>query len=623
MTKPFLERLQQGPILCDGAMGTQLYARGIPFEHCFDELNLLNPNIVRGIHLDYVRAGAEIIETNTFGANRLRLAKHDLEDKIHEINRRGAEIARECAERSGQPVYVAGSIGPLGKPLMPYGSVSTQSAYEAFREQIEGLIEGGVDLLIVETIADLREMERAIAAAQAVAEVPIVAQMTFGEDGATMRGDEPAQIVARLEALGVAVIGANCSVGSQPMLAVLEQMAEVSSTPLSAQPNAGFPAYVEGRVVYLSSPEYMAGYAKRMVEAGAVIVGGCCGTTPEHVARMRDAIQDLRPPELRRTTVTITFPEPTPLIAVPLREPTDLARKLGDEFVITVEIDPPKGFNLSKVVPKLTQLKESGVVDAVNIADSPRAQARMSASAMATLVHNQFGIETILHVTCRHRNLVALHSELLGAHAMGVRNVFIVMGDPPRIGDYPDATAVSDIVPSGLIRLIKSFNQGMDMSGKPIEEPTSFFVGAALDPGAENLDRELRVLDRKVDSGADFLLTQPVYDPEVIERVLRRIGEFPVPVIMGVLPLYSHRHAEFLHNEVPGINIPARVRQRMQDAGEEGLDVGVQLARELLTVVGDHIHGAYVMPPFGRYDVVARVAEAVVRPGLVVKSILR
>ncbi|RME42056.1 MAG: bifunctional homocysteine S-methyltransferase/methylenetetrahydrofolate reductase [Chloroflexi bacterium] len=614
MVQPFLERLQQGPILCDGAMGTQLYARGIPFEHCFDELNLRNPGIVRGIHLDYIRAGAEIIETNTFGANRIRLAKHDLEDKVREINRRGAEIARECAGRSDQPVYVAGSVGPLGKPLMPYGSISTQSAYEAFREQIEGLIEGGVDLLILETFPDLREMEQAVAAAKAVAEVPIIAQMTFGEDGTTIRGDEPAGIVARLEELGVDIIGANCSVGSQPMLAVVEQMAAVSSTPLSAQPNAGFPAYIEGRFVYLSSPEYMAGYAKRMVEAGAVIVGGCCGTTPEHIARMRDAIQDLRPPELRRTTVTITFPEPPPLVAAPLREPTTLARKLGHEFVVTVEIDPPKGFNLGKVIPKLTELKESGVVDAVNIADSPRAQARMSAAAMATLVQNQLGMETILHVTCRHRNLVALHSELLGAHAMGVRNIFIVMGDPPRIGDYPDATAVSDIVPSGLIRLVKGFNQGVDMTGKPIEEPTSFFVGAAFDPGAENLDRELRVLDKKIDSGADFLLTQPVYDPEVIERVLRRIGEFPVPVIMGVLPLYNHRHADFLHHEVPGISIPDHVRQRLKEAGDDGLDMGIQLTHELLKAVRDYIHGAYVMPPFGRYDVVAEVARAVVTP---------
>lgn len=616
VTQPFLERLTRGPILCDGAMGTQLYARGIPFEQCFDELNLVDPDVVRGVHLDYIRAGAEIVETNTFGANRVRLAKHNLEDRVREINRRGVEIARECAGRADQPVYVAGSVGPLGKPLMPYGSISTQSAYETFREQIEGLIEGGVDLLILETFPDLREMEQAVAAAQAVADVPIVAQMTFGEDGTTIRGDEPANIVARLEALGVDVIGANCSVGSQPMLAVVQKMAEVSSTPLSAQPNAGFPAYVEGRFVYLSSPEYMADYAKRMVEAGAVIVGGCCGTTPEHIARLRDAIQDLRPPELRRTTVTITFPpeRPMPFVAAPPLEPTDLARKLGNEFVITVEIDPPKGFNLSQVVPKLTRLKESGVVDAVNIADSPRAQARMSASAMATLVQNELGLETILHMTCRHRNLVALHSELLGAHAMGVRNIFIVMGDPPRIGDYPDATAVSDIAPSGLIRLIKGFNQGVDMSGRAIEEPTSFFVGAAFDPGAEKLDRELRVLDKKIKNGADFLLTQPVYDPEVIERVLKHISGFPVPVIMGVLPLYSHRHAEFLHNEVPGISIPDYIRQRMKEAGDDGLDVGIQLARELLTAVRDRVHGTYVIPPFGRYDVVAEVARAVVAP---------
>lgn len=612
--QPFPERVTRGPILCDGAMGTQLYARGIPFEHCFDELNLSNPDLVRDIHLDYIRAGAEIIETNTFGANRVRLAKYDLEQRVREINRRGAQIARECAGRADQPVYVAGSVGPLGKPLMPYGSIPAEAAYHAFREQIEGLIEGGVDLLILETISDLHEMEQAIAAARAVGDVPIVAQMTFGEDGTTVRGDEPTSIVARLEALGVDIIGANCSVGSQPMLAVVEQMAEVSGTPLSAQPNAGFPAYVEGRVVYLSSPEYMADHAKRMVEAGAVIVGGCCGTTPDHIARMRDAIQDLRPPELRRTRVSITVLEERrePFVAGPLLEPTDLAQKLGEGFVITVEIDPPKGFNLGGVMANLNRLKESGVVDAVNIADSPRAQARMSATAVATLVQNQMGMETILHVTCRHRNLLALHSELLGAHAMGVRNVFIVMGDPPRIGDYPDATAVADIAPSGLIRMIKGFNQGQDMSGKAIEEPTSFFVGAAFDPGAENLDRELRVLEKKVKNGADFLLTQPVYDAEAIYTVLQRLGEFPVPVLMGVLPLYSFRHAEFLHNEVPGISIPTALRRRMKEAGDDGLDTGIQAARELLTAVQDYIHGAYMMPPFGRYDVVAEVAEAVI-----------
>jgi homocysteine S-methyltransferase len=616
MAQSFLERLRQGPILCDGAMGTQLYARGIPFERCFDELNLSDPNIVRGIHLDYIRAGAEIIETNTFGANRIRLARHGLADQVREINQRGVEIARECAKWADQPVFVAGSVGPLGEPMIPFGTISKETAYETFREQIEGLVEGGVDLLILETMGDLREMEQAITAARAVADVPIVAQMTFGEDGTTIRGDEPADIIARLEALNVNVIGASCSVGSQPMLAVVEQMAAVSHTPLSAQPNAGFPAYVNGRMVYLSSPEYMAGYAKRMVEAGAAIVGGCCGTTPEHIARIRDAIQDLRPAELRRTTVRVVAPEgrPMPFVAASLREPTEFAQKLGRKFVITVEIDPPKGFDLSKVIPKLTQLKASGAVDAVNIADSPRAQVRMSASAMASVVQNQLGMETILHIACRHRNLIALHSELLGAHAMGVRNCFVVMGDPPGIGDYPQATAVSDIAPSDLIRLIKGFNQGVDMTGKAIEEPTSFFVGAAFDPGADNLDRELSVLDRKVKNGADFVLTQPVYDPGVIERVLQRIGEFPVPVIMGVLPLYSHRHAEFLHNELPGINIPEDVRRQMKEAGDDGPSMGIQLARELLIALQDRIHGAYVMPPFGRYDMVAEIATAVAMP---------
>lgn len=615
MTPAFRDRLEHGPLVCDGAMGTQLYARGIPFERCFDELNLSQPALVQAIHLDYIRSGADIIETNTFGANRVRLAEHNLQDQVKAINRRGAEIARQCTDSADQVVYVAGSVGPLGKPLEPYGSTSAAAARAAFEEQIEGLLDGGVDLLMLETFSDLREMEQAVAAARAVADVPLVAQMTFGEDGVTVRGDAPIQVVARLEALGVDVIGANCSVGPQPLLAVVEELAEVSNTPLSAQPNAGFPALVEGRFVYLSSPDYMAQYARRMVEAGAVIVGGCCGTTPAHIARLRDTVHDMRSPELQRTAVTISFPHERPgaLADAPLREPTRLSHRLGQEFVICVEIDPPKGFNLTSVIPKLNFLKESGVVDTVNVADSPRAQARMSAAVMASLVQNRLGMETTLHIACRHRNLVAIHSELLGAHAMGVRNIFVVMGDPPRIGDYPDATAVSDIVPSGLIRLLKSFNQGVDMSGKPIEEPTSFFVGAAFNPTVDNLDRELRVLDKKVTNGADFLLTQPVYDPEDIERVLQRLGEFPVPVIMGVLPLYSQRHAEFLHNEVPGIHVPADVRQRMLEASGDTFDIGVEVARELLDAVRGRVHGAYVMPPFGRYDVVPRLASAVPR----------
>ena len=604
----FLERLAKGPLLCDGAMGTQLYARGVSFDRCFDELNLTRPELVRGIHLDYIRAGAEIIETNTFGANAVRLAKHRLEDKVREINRRGAQIARECAVRADQPVLVAGSVGPLGKPVEPYGPITPEQARRAFAEQVEGLVEGGVDLLIIETFSDLREMELAIAAARSVASIPIIAQMTFNEDGVTLRGDDPVTIVTRLEQLGVEVVGANCSVGSQPMLAVVEKMAPVSGKPLSAQPNAGFPAYIEGRFVYLSSPEYMAEYARRMVEAGAVIVGGCCGTTPEHIARMREAIQDLRPPELRRKGVQISFPTPEPVPVVEV-EPTELARRLERKFVITVEVDPPKGFDLSRLLPKLEALRDSEVVDAINVADSPRAQARMSALAMAGLIQNRLGMETILHLACRHRNLVALHSELLGAHAMGVRNVFVVMGDPPRIGDYPDATAVADIVPSRLVQLIKAFNRGEDLGGRPIEQPTSFFVGVAFNPNAENLDRELKALEKKVDAGADFLLTQPVYDPEVLERVLQRIGAFPVPVIMGVLPLYGHRHAEFLHHEVPGIHVPEAVRRRMREAGKEGLAVGVELARELLSAVRDHVHGAYIMPPFGRYDVVEAIGQ--------------
>ncbi len=602
----FLERLSQGPILCDGAMGTMLYARGIPYERCFDELNLWVPDLVRGIHLDYIRAGAEIIETNSFGANVVKLAEHGLGDRVREINRKAVEIARQAREVAGRPVFIAGSVGPLGKPLAPLGTIKPAEARAAFQEQVEALCEAGADLLILETFYDLEEMCQAVKAARAVCQLPIVAQMTFTEEGVTLTGNTPAEIVSTLEELRVDVIGANCSVGSQPMLAVMKQMLALSHTPLSAQPNAGFPAFAQGRYVYTSSPEYMAEHARQMVELGVRVIGGCCGTTPQHIARMKEALQGVRPAPPQRISVTLAREErqPSPPPPPPL---TPLAQKLGRKFVITVEVDPPRSFDARKVLDGATMLKEVGV-DAIDVADSPRAQARMSALVLSALIQRHAGIETILHLATRHRNLVALHSQLIGAHALGLRNIFVVMGDLPHIGDYPDATAVSDITASGLIQLINNFNRGVDLTGKPLEEPTSFVVGCALDLGAEDLDREIRVLKRKVQAGARFALTQPVYDPATVERFLTRLGdEFPIPVIMGVLPLRSGRHAEFLHNEVPGIVIPEPVRERVGKAGKAAPQVGIELAVELIEAVKDSVAGVYFMPPFERYEVVPEI----------------
>ena len=611
----FLERLRQGPVLCDGAMGTQLYARRmLPVDHCFDELNLSDPELVKGVHLDYIQAGAEVIETNTFGANRLRLAAHGLADKVHQINAHGVALAREARRLTGQMVWIAGAVGPLGKALAPLGPVTRAQARKVFREQIAVLAQEGADVLILETFSDLQEIKEAIAAAQEVCPLPIVAQLTFTEEGRTTHGDTPEDIVTALEQLGIPVIGGNCSVGSEPMLRVMEQMAQSSHTPLSAQPNAGFPTYADGRFVYLSSPDYMAEWARRMVQVGVRLIGGCCGTTPDHIAAMRDAIHGLQPPRLEPASIRSTeqrAAHPSPVVAA---EPTGLAQKLGRKFVVTVEVDPPKGFDVSGTLQGLRTVKGAGLVDAINVADSPRAQGRMSALAMASLIQTRLGMETILHLATRHRNLVALHSELLGAHALGVRNILTLMGDVPRTGDYPDATAVSDITASGLIRLITAFNQGVNQAGKPIEQPTSFFAGCAFNMAAPDLDKELRALERKVKAGAHFIITQAVYSAEAVERCRQRLGGFPLPLVLGVLPLRSHRHAEFLHHEVPGIVIPEEVRRQMQEAGRDAPEQGIRLARELLKAVHHLVAGVYFIVPFQRYEVVSEVLEGLTLP---------
>jgi methionine synthase I (cobalamin-dependent)/5,10-methylenetetrahydrofolate reductase len=589
-------------------MGTMLYGHGIPYERCFDELNLSAPDLVRSIHLDYVQAGAEIIETNSFGANVVKLAEHKLESKVREINHAAVQIARQARDTAGRTVFIAGSVGPLGRSLAPVGNISPAQAQAYFRQQIEALAEAGVDLIMLETIYDLSEMCAAVQAARTVCDLPVVAQMTFTEDGTTLVGNKPAEIISSLEELRVDVIGANCSVGPQPMLHVIEQMLALSHTPISAQPNAGFPAFAQGRYVYTSSPDYMAERARRMVEMGVRIVGGCCGTTPEHIAAIRQALAGVTPIEPQRISVSIARHERQPP-PPPAKEVTPLAQKLGRKFVVTVEVDPPKGFDATEILRGATLLREAGV-DAIDVADSPRAQARMSALALSALIQRHAGIEVILHVATRHRNLIALHSELTGAHALGVRNVFVVMGDLPHIGDYPAATAVADITPSGLIELLHNFNQGIGISGQPLDEPTAFLVGCAVNFGAENLDRELRVFEKKVAAGAQFALTQPVYDPATVERSLARLGgQFPIPIILGVLPLRSQRHAEFLHNEVPGIVIPDDVMARMRDPAKKPTEEGVRLAQELLLAVQDKVAGAYFMPPFGKYEIVPQVLE--------------
>jgi methionine synthase I (cobalamin-dependent)/5,10-methylenetetrahydrofolate reductase len=613
-----MERIDHGVLLADGAMGTLLYERGIPFDRSFDLLNLTDPGIVQGIHRDYIRAGAELIETNTFGANHYRLAAHGATQSARLVARAGAQIARNAREEVGEAVFVAGAIGPLGKPVAPLGTITREEAFDAFREQVEGLVEGGVDLLIVETQTDLAEAAIAIDAVRNVTSLPLVVQFTFTEDGRTLYGAYPEDVVHAVEGKPVDVLGANCSVGPQTLLEILQRLARRSKLPLSVMPNAGLPRFVHGRFVYLSSPEYLADYATQFAAAGAKLVGGCCGTTPVHVRKMRDALQALRAGSAHSVEV-LTSPAP-PLAAesaVPAVDPasrTKLAGKLArKEFVVSVEVDPPRGARPKKMIEGAQFLSHAGV-DVINVADSPMARVRMSSIALASMIQHQVGIETILHFTCRDRNLMGIQSDLMGAHALGIRNILALTGDPPRAGDYPNATAVFDVNSVGLIGILKRLNAGTDLGGNSIGEPTTFVIGCAVNPTAEGFDEELDRFAKKLEAGAEFAMTQPLYELETLMRFLDRIGKLRVPVLLGLLPLQSHRHAEFLHNEVPGINIPDHARAAMRDAGEKGIEVGIEMCRKLLLEARGLVEGAYLMPSFGRYEVVARVAEAVL-PG--------
>jgi len=602
----FQARLDRGPLLADGAMGTMLYARGVPFDRCFDALNVDRPDLVTAIHGEYIAAGAELIETNTFGANRFKLSLHGLEDRVRATNVAGAAAARAAREASGRWVWIAGSIGPIGRPLAPLGTVKAGEARQAFAAQAKALAEGGVDLLIFETFSDLHELTEGVAAAKEVTGLPIIAQMTFTHEGKTLLGHTPAEIVARLEELGVAVIGANCSVGSQGVLEVMEQMVLVSRTPLSAMPNAGFPAYVNGRIIYFSAPQYMADYARQMVELGVTVVGGCCGTTPEHIQAMREVLRTVESPPPPRLRPRVTVPAPPP-VARP-SPPTALAARLGRRFVLTVEVLPPRGTQEGPELEACQLLRQAGA-DTINVPDNPMARLRMSPWAMCLRIQTDVRMETVLHFTTRDRNLVRMQSDLLALHALGIRNILVLRGDPPQLGDYPSATAVSDVKPSGLIRLIKQFNEGRDLAGNDLGQATTFLVGAALNMGARDLDRELRVLEQKLRAGVDFLCTMPIFEPATLDRVLDRIGPLPVPLLVGILPLHGLRHAEFLHNEVPGMVIPSALRDAFRAAPRNGREVGLRFAEALVAAIRPRVQGLYLIPSFGRYDRVLHLVQ--------------
>ncbi|MEW6211148.1 MAG: bifunctional homocysteine S-methyltransferase/methylenetetrahydrofolate reductase [Acidobacteriota bacterium] len=582
----------------DGATGTMLYSRGVYINRCFDELNLSNADLVAALHRDYVRAGADIIETNTYGANRVKLAAYGLEDKIRDINIAGARLAREAA---GDRVFVAGAIGPLGIRIEPYGPTSIEEARSIFREQAESLLEGGVDLFIIETFSDVAEIHPAILAVREVCDLPIVAQMTIQNDGNTSYGTSPEIFTRRLDEWGADVIGLNCSVGPAAMLEALEKMREVTSRKLSAQPNNGLPRRVEGRMFYMTSPEYMAKYAKRLIQAGAKFVGGCCGTTPDHIKQIANAVAALSP---GRSAVSITVDEQnlSDVEVTPREKKSRFAAKISKgEFVTSVEIVPPKGCDAAKMIESVRLLKEGGV-DAVNVPDGPRAQSRMGVIAVSTIIEQQVGIEAVMHYCCRDRNLLGMTSDLLGAAALGLRNVLIITGDPPKMGPYPEATAVFDIDSIGLVNMVNRLNHGLDIGGNPIGGPTSFFMGVGVNPCAVDLEYELRRFEWKVEAGAEYAITQPTFDVAQLKNFLKRIEHCRIPVIAGIWPLVSYRNAEFLANEVPGVVVPDSILERMakvtdKDAAREE---GLAIARETLEEVRDLVQGVQVSAPFGR-----------------------
>jgi methionine synthase / methylenetetrahydrofolate reductase(NADPH) len=612
---PFLDAIAQRVLVCDGAMGTMLYAKGIFLNRSFDELNLTKPDLVADVHQAYVRAGADVIETNTFGANRIKLGAFGLSDQVHAINLQGAKIARHAAR---EQVYVAGAIGPLGIRIEPWGKTGVDEAEEFFREQARGLVEGGVDLFVLETFRDVNEIGAAIRAVRSVCDLPIVAQVTTEDDGNSLDGAAPEAFVPELQRLGAHVVGLNCSVGPAAMLETIERMAHVATVTLSAQPNAGRPREIEGRNIYLCSPEYMASYARRFIDNGVRLVGGCCGTTPEHIRHIKAAVRALAPGEQsgvpRSTGTGRQAAQAAPLVepvarAEKSRMANGLARGL---FVVSVEIVPPRGFRADALVEQARQLRIHGV-DLVNIPDGPRAGARMSALSAAVLVQQQAGVETILHYACRDRNLVGMQSDLLGAHSMGVRNLLLITGDPPQVGDYPDATGVFDVDSIGLTNMVRVLNSGTDIGGQSIGAPTAFHIGVALNPAALDPDEELRRFEYKVKAGAEFAITQLVFDAHVLAEFLRRVEAFRIPVLAALAPLESLRHTEFMANEIPGVRVPDAIVERMRRADGNGRAAaeGLAIAREIAAEIRPLVQGVQISTAGESIESALGVMEAV------------
>jgi methionine synthase I (cobalamin-dependent)/5,10-methylenetetrahydrofolate reductase len=601
--KTFRERLRDEVIVFDGGVGTYLYEKGVYINTCFDELNITNPDLVGEVHRDYVNAGADVIETNTFGANRFKLAPHGLETKVYEINKRGAEIAKKIA---GTTTFVAGSMGPLGVQIEPIGKLSFDEAKDVFKEQAKGLLDGGVDLIVLETFSLVNELIQAIRATRELnPSIPIMAQVTVNDDGTLLSGATLESFVADVTPCNVDVIGLNCSVGPKAMLEALEHLKPLTKIPVSVQPNAGIPQNVGGRNIYMTSPEYIAEYAKRFILTGASVVGGCCGTNPEHIKAIRRAVHALQPAKrMDRSSGELHVVAPEAVNVVLQTEKSRISNKLAKgQFVTLVELVSPKGVSPATQVQKARKLHTFGI-DGINIPDGPRASARMSALALAAILQRDVGIETVLHFACRDRNVIGMQSDLLGAWALGLRNVLAITGDPPKLGNYPNATAVFDVDAIGLTNLINRLNHGLDLAGNPIGEPTGFSIGVGVNPGAINLDEELRRLDWKIEAGAEYMITQPVFDLRILERFMTRIKHVRIPLVCGIWPLVSFRNAEFMNNEVPGASVPSDILERMRKTTtkEEGFQEGVAIAKETYDRVKTDVAGIQVSAPMGRIE---------------------
>ena len=628
----FAERLASGPLLADGGMGTLLFSRGVPQRANLEELATTRPDLIGAIHREYIEAGADIIETSTFGANRIRLQGFGLAERVGSLNRRAAQVAREARDVSGRDVLVAGSIGPLGVPTRELLHLDEAAVRQAYREQVDGLLEGGVDLFMIETHLDLGHLLIAIEETRAAADLPIIAQLTFGEDLSLPDGTTPDAAAAALEAVGVDAFGVNCGVGPQACLEALEAMGRASGPTEPARsilPNAGLPQRIEGQFVYAAPPDYFGQMVPRFLAAGARIVGGCCGTTPAHIAAMRVALDAIVSTDEQRAKARAAGTEApaqvprTPITETAAREagdappPTPLLEKLrAGRFVVSVEIDPPRSIRIDRTIEAARLLRNAGV-DLVNVSDSAMARVRMGAMAVAFGIQHDLDLECLVHFTTRDRNLMAIESELLGSHALGVRNILALTGDPPRVGDYPTGTGVWDVDSIGLVEILARLNRGEDQSGSPIGQRAGFTIACALDPTAPDQQTEWDRLERKIAAGADLIMTQPLYGLEQVEAMdaeaHRRFGKdgFPLPVLLGILPLQSSRHAEFLHNEVPGITIPDDARQQMRDAGERGAEVGLEMGLAMLERVESLVAGTYIMPSFGRYEQCAELVRRI------------